>query len=171
MYFVYELIDPRDESVFYIGKGKGNRPSAHTREARAGVRSAKCERIRAILADGYRVAVHIAERFVDEAAAYAAEIERIAEIGLDNLTNVLPGGGGVWRRYVQARRVVNSMPRTMILCIAKLLGMAQAGYVVRWGGFNVTEFAKSSMGKLIEDHGVERVSARFTECGCSLVTG
>lgn len=32
-YFVYALIDPRDGSIFYIGKGKGNRPKQHLTES------------------------------------------------------------------------------------------------------------------------------------------
>ena len=29
MFYVYNLIDPRDKSVFYVGKGKGNRMYKH----------------------------------------------------------------------------------------------------------------------------------------------
>ena len=31
-YYVYELTDPRDGSVFYVGKGKGERVYSHVRE-------------------------------------------------------------------------------------------------------------------------------------------
>lgn len=34
IYFVYALIDPRDGSIFYIGKGKGIRPYRHLEEAK-----------------------------------------------------------------------------------------------------------------------------------------
>ncbi|EPO2121397.1 LEM-3-like GIY-YIG domain-containing protein, partial [Escherichia coli] len=30
-WYVYRLIDPRDGSTFYVGKGKGNRVFAHMR--------------------------------------------------------------------------------------------------------------------------------------------
>lgn len=40
-FFVYDLIDQRDGGVFYVGKGKGNRPFHHEREALAGKRSRK----------------------------------------------------------------------------------------------------------------------------------
>ena len=36
MYYVYELIDPRDGAVFYVGKGQGNRVSQHVRDAISG---------------------------------------------------------------------------------------------------------------------------------------
>ncbi len=32
-YFVYALVDPRDGSIFYIGKGKNNRPRQHLVES------------------------------------------------------------------------------------------------------------------------------------------
>lgn len=32
-YFVYALVDPRDGSIFYIGKGKGDRPRQHLVES------------------------------------------------------------------------------------------------------------------------------------------
>ena len=32
-YYVYALVDPRNQKVFYIGKGKGDRVSNHIDEA------------------------------------------------------------------------------------------------------------------------------------------
>ncbi|MBQ5524797.1 MAG: GIY-YIG nuclease family protein, partial [Paludibacteraceae bacterium] len=32
-YYVYRLIDPRDYSTFYVGKGKGNRVFEHAKAA------------------------------------------------------------------------------------------------------------------------------------------
>lgn len=93
-FYVYELIDPRDGSVFYVGKGKGNRLEHHEKEARAGKRSAKCERIREIWDAGLVIERKIAKRFEAEEDAYAFEAGRIAEIGLAKLTNQKPGGAG-----------------------------------------------------------------------------
>jgi hypothetical protein len=33
IWYVYDLIDPRSMSVFYVGKGKGNRIEAHEKDA------------------------------------------------------------------------------------------------------------------------------------------
>lgn len=90
MYYVYELIDPRDGSVFYVGKGKGNRVKAHEREARRGKRSYKCNKIRQILKEHGSIGFNIVKEFKDESKAYAFERKHIAKH--DNLTNVLPGG-------------------------------------------------------------------------------
>ena len=92
VWYVYELIDPRTDTVFYVGKGARNRLDAHEHEARSGIKSHKCNKIRSIWEDGHQIVKRKVAQFWDEEAAYEHEAERIAEIGLTNLTNVLPGG-------------------------------------------------------------------------------
>lgn len=93
MWYVYELIDPRTEAVFYVGKGSGRRMYAHVADARAGIQSSKCDLIRDIEACGLEVRHSVAKEFAVEAHAYAFEKKRIAKIGLHNLTNIAAGGG------------------------------------------------------------------------------
>jgi hypothetical protein len=45
-WYVYELIDPRTNRPFYVGKGSGNRIDHHEKEADKGVCSKKCNLIR-----------------------------------------------------------------------------------------------------------------------------
>lgn len=47
-WYVYELIDGRNDSVFYVGKGSGNRYKAHEQQALQGVCSRKTLRIKEI---------------------------------------------------------------------------------------------------------------------------
>lgn len=94
MYYVYELIDPRTEAVFYVGKGKGSRIHAHELEARKGRVSRKCDMIRAIEDGGLSVTKRTVQTFANEQDAYDFETGLIAQYGLANLTNINPGGAG-----------------------------------------------------------------------------
>ena len=91
-WYVYELIDPRTNTVFYVGKGKNERIDDHELQAKGTSTSHKCNKIRSIWADGLEIGKRKIAQFWDEEAAYECEAERIEDIGLDNLTNVLPGG-------------------------------------------------------------------------------
>lgn len=111
-FYVYELIDPRCGSVFYVGKGQRNRIDAHEREARKGKRSKKCDRIRSIEAAGLQVLKQKASLHHDEAEAYLAEAELVSIYGLENLTNSLPGGQGAYSVALEElrRRAQNRPP-------------------------------------------------------------
>lgn len=91
-FYVYTLSDPRTGDVFYLGKGQKNRLYDHEIDARHGKSGLKCEAIREIWADGLHVRYEIVRRFDIEEDAYAAEKNLIAKIGIENLTNVYPGG-------------------------------------------------------------------------------
>jgi hypothetical protein len=93
-FYVYELIDPRTDRVFYIGKGKDNRIDHHEREARRGKLSHKCNLIRQIEASGHQIGKRKVCHFEDEQQAYSFEAYLISKVGLQNLTNVTIGGGG-----------------------------------------------------------------------------
>lgn len=91
-YYVYELFDPTDQVVFYVGKGTGGRIDQHVAYAKRGARGRKCDKIRSILERGVSVGKRIVDRFDDENEALDCEERLIDQHGLQNLTNVLPGG-------------------------------------------------------------------------------
>jgi hypothetical protein len=58
--YVYLLIDPRDDEVFYVGKGNRNRLLAHEKEARSSIRETqKLARIREIEKCGQEVVLKL----------------------------------------------------------------------------------------------------------------
>lgn len=95
-FYVYELYDPRDEIVFYVGKGQKGRIHQHEVEARKGRQSRKCDKIREIEAAGLSIGKRKVSKHAVELDAYEAEAALICEYGLARLTNVSPGGGGVF---------------------------------------------------------------------------
>jgi hypothetical protein len=138
-FYVYELSDPRDGAVFYVGKGKGSRLWRHEVDAKAGKPGAKCDRIRDILADGLRPQTMVVQSFRDETSAYRAEAQRIAHYGLDRLTNISPGGaGGCTAPYDpvrEARDVIRSQAKT----IRRVMIFRKFGIGVRWKGLDFIE--------------------------------
>lgn len=90
-WYVYELVDPRSDTVFYVGKGQRNRVDQHEEEARKGAISHKCNKIRSIWNAGHQIHKRKIALFWNEVAAYKCEADRIDEIGLHNLTNVMSG--------------------------------------------------------------------------------
>lgn len=88
--YVYQLADPRDGSVFYIGRGRRDRILAHEKEASKGLNTRKCQRIRAIWAAGLNIERRIIGLFHPQFAWRswkAWELELIHERGYENLTN------------------------------------------------------------------------------------
>lgn len=95
IYFVYALIDPRDGSIFYIGKGKGDRPYRHLSEAKSGIscNPYKIRKINNILKAGYDCyEIKYLHKNLTEKEAFELEIKEIASH--DNLTNISLGGDG-----------------------------------------------------------------------------
>ena len=89
-FYVYALIDPANQEIFYIGKGIGGRVLKHEERTRRGVlqNAAKVKRIQHIFAAG-----HEAERrilFVSESEEVALSVEdniihQLADFGFTNI--------------------------------------------------------------------------------------
>lgn len=147
--YVYALRDPRDRSIFYVGKGKGDRVYSHVwvamgetsrvedgieQEAPA-VRSAKIDRIRSIYSAGQQVEHFILRRNItptktsDELAFQFEQVLiaafRLAEPDLDNptLTNIQGG-------HTSGDFVVEPIEETIKQFAAKPAGELEKPYVV-----------------------------------------
>ena len=95
-YYVYALIDPRSNDVFYIGKGIGNRVFSH--EAESGKspepEKEKIQRIQDIENDGFSVKRIIVNWGLSEQEAFAAEASLINLLNVISdvrLTNIVAG--------------------------------------------------------------------------------
>jgi len=88
-YYVYVYVDPIDDSVFYVGKGKGSRALAHLDATAKKRLTAIIRRIRAAGAEP-RIDI-LAHRLPDEKAAFAVEAAAIDLIGIHSLANVVRG--------------------------------------------------------------------------------
>jgi hypothetical protein len=91
-YYVYFLRDPRDEQVFYVGKGTKNRLFDHVDCAiDAPTESDKLALIRDIHASGREVEHFILRHGMDEDTAFEVEAAVIDFVGLNALANVQGG--------------------------------------------------------------------------------
>ena len=107
-FYVYALIDPANQNIFYVGKGIGGRVLKHEERTRRGVlqNAAKVKRIQQIFAAG-----HEAERrilFVSESEEVALSVEDniIHELADFGLTNII-GGNAIQNPRV--RRVATEL--------------------------------------------------------------
>ncbi len=101
-YYVYALIDPEDNKIFYIGKGCGDRVFAHEKEAKhyskleEQIERQKIDRINQIKEAGQdviRVIIHYGLTGEQALSAEAALISAFQQQGY-NLTNLVAGYGG-----------------------------------------------------------------------------
>lgn len=90
-YYVYLYLDPRDGSVFYVGKGKGERALSHLYDVSE---SAKVQKIREIRLTGLEPRIEIlVHGLEDEQDALRVEAAIIDLLGKDKLTNRVRGWG------------------------------------------------------------------------------
>lgn len=97
-YYVYQLIDPRTDIVFYIGKGQKRRMYTHVNEVIRGRVPNGNDRlgnkIKKIINFELKVKYKKVLITDDEQEAYTTEKKLIKEIGLENLCNLTGGGEG-----------------------------------------------------------------------------
>lgn len=83
-YYVYDLIDPRTNETFYVGKGQGARMYNHVSLVRNNKQDhnvEKCKRISEILNEGLEVIHRIIDWFSTDTEALTAERDRIKQLG------------------------------------------------------------------------------------------
>lgn len=91
MFYVYNLIDPRDNSIFYVGKGKGNRMYKHEQyvlnNKLPNGNKVLFDKIMEIKLNNLEIIYKKVFETEDEMTAYEFENKLINEIGIDKLCN------------------------------------------------------------------------------------
>jgi hypothetical protein len=88
-YYVYLYVDPRDNRVFYVGKGKGARALAHLDDqAKEGVRAVIAELESAGMIPRIEILAH---GLLDAEVAFRVESAAIDLLGIENLGNAVRG--------------------------------------------------------------------------------
>jgi len=92
-YYVYLLIDPRNNEIFYAGKGKGNRINQHLLGALNEKSKEKetIKRIREIQKEKLKVKTTILRHGLSEKEALEIESAIIDLLGTERLTNIVKG--------------------------------------------------------------------------------
>ena len=97
-HYVYVLVDPRNNKIFYVGEGKGNRVFNHVHDAIDGDRdSLKLDTIRDIMSEGLEVIHYIVRHGLSEEVALEIESTLIdfltySDFNLESvLSNVVAG--------------------------------------------------------------------------------
>ncbi len=106
-YYVYLLIDPETNQVFYVGKGTGNRIFAHINAALAdaGV-GEKLDKIRDLRSRGIEIRHVIHRHGLTEKEAFEIEAALIDFIGISGLTNQVQGAHSDDRGQMTVAEVV-----------------------------------------------------------------
>lgn len=162
-FYIYRLVDPGSGEPFYIGKGRRGRINRHEEEARAGKRSHKCNKIRSIWANGGKVKKEIVGRFVNELDAYKAEAKLIQSIGLGNLTNVMPGGGGAVS-LMRPSKITKEMARGL----TKMAVVVGRGLKVSVFGRDLTDDVTKCFFNLVDLYGPKAIEDAVRPLGVSL---
>lgn len=108
-FYVYILIDPRTNTVFYVGKGIDNRVFNHVKEALTlPINHDKAKLIREIYNEGFEVIPKILRHGITQELAYEIECACIDLLGLDNLTNIVNGHHS-WERGLSSIDEINQL--------------------------------------------------------------
>lgn len=95
IYYVYEIIDPRNNEIIYVGKGKNNRYLTHEKIAKYNKKPINAKlnnKLKKIIKLNLKPIYVFINKNLSEDDAYNIENETTINIGLDNLCNLKHGG-------------------------------------------------------------------------------
>lgn len=107
-YYVYLLMDPENDQVFYIGKGTGNRIFSHINESiQHETPNDRLDKIRAIHSKGLEVKHVVHRHGLTEKEAFEVEAAMIDLIGLSGITNQVLGYNSDDRGSMNVREIIS----------------------------------------------------------------
>lgn len=106
-YYVYLLVDPRTDKIFYVGKGRGSRINHHLLGAleENTKETEKIKRIREIQKAEMEVGHTILRHGLTEKEAFEVESATIDLLGLENLTNLVHGHHSIDRGKMTLKNI------------------------------------------------------------------
>lgn len=114
-YYVYCLVDPRDNKIFYIGKGYGNRVFQHAQDALKEITdSLKLDAIREILKAHKEVKYYILRHGLTDEEAYLVESVLIdvfsyGKFNLESILTNIQAGHHQWDKGVKTVEEINRL--------------------------------------------------------------
>lgn len=107
-HYVYVLVDPRNNKIFYVGEGQGNRVFNHVQDAIDGVRdSLKLDTIREILSEGLKVKHYIIRHGLSQEVAFEIESTLIdiltySDFNLETILSNAVAGHHSWNKGIKS---------------------------------------------------------------------
>lgn len=149
-YYIYSMNDPRDNSIYYVGKGKGRRWWSHFQDHyfRNPKNPHKSRKIKKLQRLGYDPSKHISffKTGLTEDEAYELEELIVDEIGIENLTNIRQGGDGglggsslkeetktklskSLRSHYKIKYNTNTISEVKWLCLNSAMSLKEIGFI------------------------------------------
>lgn len=107
-HYVYVLVDPRNNKIFYVGEGQGNRVFNHVQDAIDGDRkSLKLDIIREILSEGLEVRHYIVRHGLSQDVAFEIESTLIdiltySDFNLESVLSNVVAGHHSWNKGIKS---------------------------------------------------------------------
>jgi len=109
--YVYLYIDPSNQEIFYIGKGKGNRIFSHLDDQSE---TDKVRRIAEIRRNGFEPKIELLRYGISDSEAALVEAAAIDLIGKSNLTNRISGFHSQSYGRISSKDIITMLTATSI---------------------------------------------------------
>ncbi len=149
-YYVYCLVNPVTDKVFYVGKGKSNRLYEHEMKVKSNKMPNNNKHlfytIKNILSSGNSITYRIVEDKLTEEVAFQLEKSLIERIGVDNLCNLHTGGsGGKMTGEAELHRRRRLMGHAVSDETKQKISMANKGRPSKYKGISRTDEVKTKI--------------------------